>query len=430
MVSLFGSSNALTPVITDLARAQANLVPMPKPFTAADDSLATLDPSAAASSLLPTPPSFSPSFAPTQFGDLTKQFLTPAQAIQAPGRQPFMPISQPAAPAPTTQQGTGTTSLGGDWAGVDQWDAQIQSAAQQTGLDPDQIKAVMKVESDGNPGAQGSPGVGGLMQVNSSVWGNGPWQTDNAANILKGAQILKSYMDQNGGNFSEALRGYHGYGFDGNTTDQQYSDAVVGYYNQLKSGATAPTTTPQGAVGDNPAGLSVLNVALSYVGNAPYIWGAIPGKGDNPDVTGWDCSGMTYWLDQNYGNGQLPMGSHYQYQYAQQTGQLNTNLNALQPGDLVFIDTGWQEGAGNELNNAGHVAIYLGNGKIVQAANPSTGTVVSNLSSYTDGSYGTFLGSMHMPWSSAISTAPSQTRTSLGMASSPIEAANNWLASR
>jgi cell wall-associated NlpC family hydrolase len=76
------------------------------------------------------------------------------------------------------------------------------------------------------------------------------------------------------------------------------------------------------------------------------------------------------------------MGSHYQYQYAQQTGKLFTDLSQLQPGDLVFIDSGNYAGAGANLNNAGHVAVYIGNGQILQAANPQTGTIISPLSGY------------------------------------------------
>jgi hypothetical protein len=111
---------------------------------------------------------------------------------------------------------------------------------------------------------------------------------------------------------------------------------------------------------------------------------------------------MTYWLDQNYGTGQLPAGSHYQYQDAVNKGKLFTNSGQLQPGDLVFIDTGWMGGGGSELNRAGHVAIYLGNGKIIQAANPDQGTIVSDISGYMNGTYGTFLGGEHMSWSGGI----------------------------
>ena len=52
-----------------------------------------------------------------------------------------------------------------------------------------------------------------------------------------------------------------------------------------------------------------------------------------------------------------------------------------------------QGGAGAELNRAGHVAIYIGNGQIIHAANEQTGTIISNLSAY-----GGVMGAMHMSW--------------------------------
>jgi cell wall-associated NlpC family hydrolase len=156
------------------------------------------------------------------------------------------------------------------------------------------------------------------------------------------------------------------------------------------------TNAPKPGSRPQEAGVAseVIKVADSFVGNVPYVWGGIPGKGETP--TGWDCSGMTYWLDQNYGNGQLPMGSHYQYQYAQETGQLFTDMAQLQPGDIVFIDTGWMGGAGAELNRSGHVGIYAGNGQLINALNPDAGTVIEPLTDFDN-----VLGAMHGSWTGA-----------------------------
>src|SRR5262249_37049225 len=147
-----------------------------------------------------------------------------------------------------------------------------------------------------------------------------------------------------------------------------------------------------------------IQIAEQYVGVA-YVWGAIPGKGEDPRATGWDCSGMIYWLDQNYGTGELPMGSHYQYQYAQQNGKLFTDMNQLQPGDVVFCDAGPDDGGGAELNRAGHVAMYIGDGQILQAENPSAGTVISDLQAFLNYPGQSWLGAMHMSWSGGGSGA-------------------------
>src|SRR4029450_1338513 len=69
----------------------------------------------------------------------------------------------------------------------------------------------------------------------------------------------------------------------------------------------------------------------------------------------------------------------------------------LRPGDVVFFDTGNRAGGGAYLNGASHVGMYIGNGKMVHAANPSGGTIISDFASY-QGMY-TYLGAARMPWS-------------------------------
>jgi cell wall-associated NlpC family hydrolase len=289
----------------------------------------------------------------------------------------------------------GVTSLGGDWANIDKLNADIARAAAEVGVDPNQMKAIMKLESGGI--WQTSPaGAIGYMQV-MPFWGDdfGLNLNDPYQNLVAGAKVLKINLDQEGGNFYEALRRYHGYGWDGFTDDKQYADIVTKNYQQLMSAGGGSGSTPAtGALGNN----AVIQKAMEYVGKVPYVWGGIPGKGQDPSG-GWDCSGMTYWLDQNYGDGSLPMGSHYQYDYAQRTGKLFTDLSQLQPGDLIFINTGWQGGAGGEMNAAGHVGIYAGNGKMIHAANPSVGTIISDLAAYNGGGSGTVLGAMHQTYS-------------------------------
>jgi cell wall-associated NlpC family hydrolase len=182
------------------------------------------------------------------------------------------------------------------------------------------------------------------------------------------------------------------------------------------------SSTPTSGTTD-PVGNSVVQIALSYVGKIPYptTWSGNPGKGDDPmKYGGWDCSGFTYWLDQNYGTGQLPQGSHYQYQYAKDTGQLFMDTSGLQAGDLIFFDTGVRDGGGAELNNASHVAMYIGDGQIVHSANPSVGTIVSSLSDYmTNYAY---LGAMRMSWSGGSAgsyTGPNGANTRFA-------SSNNW----
>lgn len=152
----------------------------------------------------------------------------------------------------------------------------------------------------------------------------------------------------------------------------------------------ASTVVPPGAApaatGD-PVTDSIVSESQQFVGVA-YNWGALPNAGDDPWSTGWDCSGFTQYLDSQYGNGNVPYGSHYQYQAAAEQGILKTDQSNLQAGDLLFYDTGWMAGGGSDLNRAGHVAMYIGNGQVIQAANPDVGTIITPL----DQMSGTLMG--------------------------------------
>lgn len=317
----------------------------------------------------------------------------------------------------TGNQGTvgSMASLGGDWAMVDQWNSAIDAASRKYGVPANLIKAVMKLESGGRNLGRNGAGAIGPMQVVDTYWGNKGYDLyDPAQNIMAGAMVLKSMYDQWSGwatqngvdPWQAASYGYYagnpynllarddpGQGGSGITT-QDYGARIWADYRTLNQagGGTNP-----GYSWATPEAQSVINAAQQYVG-VQYVWGGIPGKGQNPWETGWDCSGMTYWLDQNYGTGELPMGSHYQYDYAQRTGRLFTDMNQLQPGDLVFINTGWQGGAGANLNAAGHVGMYIGNGKMIHAANAQQGTIISDLAAYGQSGM-QILGAMHQSWS-------------------------------
>lgn len=312
------------------------------------------------------------------------------------------------------QGANSTANLGGDWSGVDKWNAEILKAQQQvqseTGIfvPGNVIKAIMRIESNGNP--LDGPAYG-LMQVTTETMGSYDVlkaRTDPAYGLWAGVNELalryKDAMAQNSSyGWPNVAVGY----FSGHyvptgaadvmrTDDALYMKRFSEYLSQLDAAVRGGSAVGGGNVG---SASSVLSIAQKYVG-VPYVWGGIPGKGANPWDTGWDCSGFTYWLDQNYGGGALPMGSHYQYQYAQNTGQLFMNTAGLQAGDLVFFDTGNTAGGGAELNRAGHVGIFMGMGadgqmKMIHAANPGRGTIISNFSEYSS----MFIGGMHAAWS-------------------------------
>jgi cell wall-associated NlpC family hydrolase len=99
---------------------------------------------------------------------------------------------------------------------------------------------------------------------------------------------------------------------------------------------------------------AAVNYAMAQVGDA-YVYGA-----SGPDA--YDCSGLTMasWAQAGVA---LPHSSSAQYSSGPQVP-----ASALQPGDLVFY-----------YSPISHVGMYIGNGMIVHAANPSTGVQVAGL---------------------------------------------------
>ena len=101
----------------------------------------------------------------------------------------------------------------------------------------------------------------------------------------------------------------------------------------------------------------VINYALQFVGN-PYVYGG------NSLTNGTDCSGFTKLIYANYGV-YLPRVAMDQSYYGTRVGLAN-----IMPGDLVF--SGYD-------GVIGHVAIYIGNNKLVHALNSRVGIVVTDL---------------------------------------------------
>lgn len=98
------------------------------------------------------------------------------------------------------------------------------------------------------------------------------------------------------------------------------------------------------------SGQAVVDYALQFVGN-PYVYGG------TSLTKGTDCSGFTMSVYKKFGIS-LPHSSSAQRSYGKKVSYSNAK-----PGDLVCY--------------SGHVAIYIGNGKIVHASTPSTGIKVS-----------------------------------------------------
>ena len=107
------------------------------------------------------------------------------------------------------------------------------------------------------------------------------------------------------------------------------------------------------ALKKNTKGSDIVKFARKYVGN-PYVWGG------NSLTKGCDCSGFVHLVYKNFGFN-LP---RYSMSFLNVGTKVEPKLSALQPGDIIIY---------NKHQGVGHVAIYIGNGKIVEAQSSKAG---------------------------------------------------------
>ena len=109
---------------------------------------------------------------------------------------------------------------------------------------------------------------------------------------------------------------------------------------------------------------AVVDYALQFVG-CPYV------NGGQSLSNGTDCSGLTCYVYQYFGyyisrtpGGQLSSAG------------ISVSRDDLKPGDIICYQT-YTEGV------CSHVGMYIGDGKIVHAANPRKGIVISKIDIHT-----------------------------------------------
>jgi len=104
--------------------------------------------------------------------------------------------------------------------------------------------------------------------------------------------------------------------------------------------------------GDNEMGVAVAEYAIQFVGN-PYVWGG------TSLTEGADCSGFVMKVYEEFGV-TLP---HSSAADRKQGYAVKGGLKNAQPGDLICY--------------SGHVALYIGDGKIVHAASEKSGIKIA-----------------------------------------------------
>lgn len=103
-------------------------------------------------------------------------------------------------------------------------------------------------------------------------------------------------------------------------------------------------------------GTRIVEQAMKYLG-IPYVWGG--GSSNGPSMGGFDCSGLTSFAVHSATGGTVTLPRTSQGQW--QTGS-EIPLRDAAPGDLLFGN--WGPGG------PGHVAIYLGNNRMIHAPQP------------------------------------------------------------
>jgi cell wall-associated NlpC family hydrolase len=146
----------------------------------------------------------------------------------------------------------------------------------------------------------------------------------------------------------------------------QQAAAAAAQHSFAPAGTAGPTTTA--GAGSSSAVETAISSAREYLGTI-YAWGGgslsgpSVGWGIDAGIVGFDCSGLTRYAYAQAGVS-IPRNSRAQYQ-----GLPKVSRADLQRGDLVF----WATDTRN-ASTIHHVAIYLGNGQIIEA--PQSGSVI------------------------------------------------------
>lgn len=118
----------------------------------------------------------------------------------------------------------------------------------------------------------------------------------------------------------------------------------------------------QAPVGSSWRQNAVVALAKAQVGKA-YVWGAT-------GPSSFDCSGLVQWV---YKTAIGQTVSRTTYTQVEEGVAVPVSTASLQPGDLLF----WGDVAAPY-----HVAIYVGNGQYVSAADEQQGVILATISSY------------------------------------------------
>lgn len=129
------------------------------------------------------------------------------------------------------------------------------------------------------------------------------------------------------------------------------------------SSSSSSTSSNSGGGKSYPAAGGAVATAYACIGY-PYHWG-----GASPS-TGFDCGGLVYYCFVGYRKGTAgTIGRNIR-----NAGNWKDSLSELNYGDIVFTRPGYE-----------HVGIYIGNGRMIHAANESLGVVEGSVYAFYGG---------------------------------------------
>ena len=167
-----------------------------------------------------------------------------------------------------------------------------------------------------------------------------------------------SYEEETGdGDYEEEDYSDEEYYEEDESYEEEYSEGETDEYGNVID--SSESSEPAQSSGGSYGGQAVADFALQFVGN-PYVWGG------TSLTNGADCSGFVQSVYANFGYSLSRTSESQMYE-----GR-SVSYSEAQPGDLICYGS--------------HVAIYIGNGQIVQASNsapyPAGGIKVTDNAAY------------------------------------------------
>ncbi len=278
-----------------------------------------------------------------------------------------------------------------------------QAAATCPGLDWTVLAGIGKVETDhgqstlaGVHSGSNSAGAQGPMQFEPATFSEydqpvpdggakPPSPYDPTDAIYAAARMLCANGAKNGADLHAAIYAY-------NRSDSYVSAVLaasssygtpVGSNNTPQPGGGTSTSTWAPTIGQAIASRALRWLGWPYAFDGGNAAGPTYGKAVDYDsrndasVFGFDCSGLVMYALAPW----LAVDHLASDQYTQ-AGSSHPTVDQLQPGDLVF----WS--SNGTIAGIGHVAIYLGDGQVVQASHSGAFIEITPLNKVESGYYG------------------------------------------